>query len=66
MAKCFVTMIDGQPVRVNRRGCKGRWTKADQKALEALIRAARAMTPEQWKATADKGRSLTPLRAPND
>lgn len=43
MPKNFYTEIDGQPVHVNRRGCKGPWSKRLEEALEALVRAARAM-----------------------
>lgn len=57
MAKSFYTLIDGEPVHVNRRGCKGRWTKRDQEALEALTRAVRSLTPEQIEAIRDKGRT---------
>lgn len=32
-------------VHVNRRGCKGRWTKKDQEMLEAMVRAVHATTP---------------------
>lgn len=54
MAKNFITEVDGVPVHVNRRGCKGRWTKEAQRNLEALVRAARAMTPEQIEAARAK------------
>jgi hypothetical protein len=29
-------------IHVNRRGCKGPWTKADDEAMQALVRAANA------------------------
>lgn len=29
-------------IHVNRRGCKGAWTKADDEAMQALVRAAHA------------------------
>jgi hypothetical protein len=39
-------------VRVNRRGCTGKWTPADDAALAEIVRAAMAMTPEQIAAAA--------------
>lgn len=46
MAKSFyqrITLADGRDVavHVNRRGCKGRWTKEDAAALQQLVEAAR-------------------------
>lgn len=66
MAKNFYTLIDGEPVHVNRRGCKGRWTKKDQEALEALTRAVRAMTPEQIEAASAKTKTKVIQQRRND
>lgn len=45
MARNFLATVpiaDGESVvvHVNRRGCTGRWTKADDEALQAIVRAA--------------------------
>jgi hypothetical protein len=52
-----ITVEGGEtiPVHVNRRGCKGPWTKADDDAMQALVRAAH----EQFK-KADAARTPLP------
>lgn len=44
MARNFLATVpiaDGESVvvHVNRRGCTGRWTKADDEALQAIVQA---------------------------
>lgn len=68
MAKNFHTKVkldDGREidVHVNRRGCEGRWTKADQEALDAIARAAILMTRGKLDAAAARrvGTALEPI-----
>lgn len=73
MAKNFYTTVklgDGRDivVHVNRRGCTGQWTKTDQEALDAIARAAIAMTREQLDAAATTrvGSALEPITTTED
>lgn len=43
--------VDGKTVEyaINRRGCKGRWTKKDEEAMRALVAAAVRRDNERLK-----------------
>lgn len=47
------------PVHVNRRGCKGRWTKESDEMLRRLVDAVHRMTPEQVRAASER-QALSP------